>query len=43
MYGTQKPISHEDFVTLKNLGWFQLDLSDDNDPYDPDVSWCAMV
>lgn len=41
LYATDRPMTEEDVLTVKELGWFQDDVEDDE--YDPNNSWSCYV
>ena len=43
VYGTDRHISVEDFLELKELGWRQESWSDDSEEYSVDEGWHAWV
>ena len=46
MYATDKPVSAEDIAKIKELGWFQTDVEEDDDgnvEYDVDSGWQKFV
>lgn len=46
VYETNNPVSDEDVVKLKELGWHQPEVDEDDDgnaPYDPEEGWGAFV
>lgn len=46
VFGTDKPVNDEDAAKLRELGWHQPDVDEDDDgnaPYDSDEGWGAYV
>jgi hypothetical protein len=47
VYATDRPVSDEDVVRLRELGWHQPDVDDTDDgesvPYDPAEGWGAFT
>lgn len=42
LYPTDHPMTEEDVFAVKELGWFQDDVGDD-DEYDPTSGWSCYV
>ena len=47
-YMTDRPLTPEDVQKMHSLGWFQLDINDDEDSeddveYDPDLDWSTYT
>ena len=47
MWATDRPVSPEDVLRLRELGWRQPDVEDDDEgepgEYDPEESWAVFV
>jgi hypothetical protein len=46
-YATDRPLSPNDVQRMRDLGWFQSEVDDDDDgnhgQYDPEGTWSAFV
>lgn len=46
-FSTDRPVSEEDIVLLRSLGWTQEEVPEDDDgnpgPYDPEQGWAIYV
>ena len=46
-YQTETPLTDEEVARMRELGWFQPEVPEDDDenpgPYDPEEGWSAFV